>query len=239
MSTKAKFNAGALHYYDSASHERSLIALPVHFREDFLGKAIDTTNVWTALDTSAAGLTTPVLIANGPNGLVSLPLDNTSEAQLSGLYWGDVRTLVLNRGLIFEARFALHTLPTGSVIVCIGLMGNHNAAADTVAESIWFRFDGNGVMTVETDDTANETSKVATGVTVIADQYVVVRIDCSDIADIKFFVDGNRVAGTTTFDMSTVAGLVLQPIARISKGAATTVGEIYLDCVKVWQRRTA
>ena len=239
MSTKAKFNAGALHYYDSTTHERSLVALPVRFHEDFLGKAIDTTGVWTALDTSAAGLTTPVLVANAPSGVVSLPLDNTSEAQLSGLYWGDVRTLVLNQGLIFEARFALHTLPTGAVIVCIGLMGNHNAAADTVAESIWFRLDGNGVVTVETDDTANETSKVATGVTLIADQYTVVRIDCSDITDVRFFIDGNRVAGTTTFNMSTVAGLVLQPIARIGKGAATTVGEIYLDVVKCWQRRVA
>ncbi len=239
MSTKAKFKSGALHYYDGVTHERSLVALPVRFHEDFMGKAIDTTNVWTELDTSAAGLTTPVLIANGPNGLVSLPLDNTNEAQLSGLTWGDSRTLVLNRGLIFEARFALHTLPTGAVIVCIGLMGNHNATADTVAESIWFRFDGNGVMTVETDDTAHETSKVATGVTLIADQYTVVRIDCSDIADVQFFVDGNRVAASTTFDMSTVAGLVLQPIARISKGAAASVGEIYLDVVKCWQRRVA
>jgi hypothetical protein len=42
-----------------------------------------------------------------------------------------------------------------------------NAAVNTVAESIWFRADGNGQITVEHDDTSNETSKVATGVTVI------------------------------------------------------------------------
>jgi hypothetical protein len=194
MTTRAKYTNGILEYYESATQERSMPVAPVVFEDDFVRKAIDTTNTWTALDVSAAGLTTPVLVASAANGVVSLPLDSTNEVQLAGLYWGDNRTLILNQGLVFEARYRLSVLPTGSVVACVGLAGNHNAAVNTVAESIWFRADGSGAMTVETDDTVNETSQVATGTTLTTADWMIARIDCSTITDIKFFINGVRVA---------------------------------------------
>lgn len=239
MSTKARYENSILRFYESLTQETVHVFSPVTFNEDFLGKAIDTTNVWTALDTSAAGNTTPVLVADAPNGVVSLPLDATNEVQLAGLTWGDQRTLILNQGLNIEFRFRLSVLPTGSVVVCLGLCGDHNAAANTVAESIWFRADGNGVLTVETDDTVNETSQVATGITLTTADWCVARIDCTDIAAVKFFINGNRVASGTTFNMSQVPTLALQPVVRIGKeGAATTVGTIQLDKVLAWQNRS-
>lgn len=239
MSTRARYRNGVLGFFDGTTYENVLPAAPVVFQDDFLGQAIDTTRNWTALDTSAAGLTTPVLVANSPSGIVSLPLDNTNEAQLSGLYQNDVRNFVLNQGLVFEARVKLSVLPTGAVIVCIGLMGNHNAAADSVFESIWFRLDGSGVVTVETDDTVTETSKVATGVTLLATDWALLTIDCNDPTSIKFYINGVQVAASTTFDMSTVPTLALQPIFRIGKGAAVTVGTLQVDSLRVWQKRAA
>jgi hypothetical protein len=146
---------------------------------------------------------------------------------------------VLNQALGFEARIKLSVLPTGSVVAVIGLCGDHNAAVNTVAESIWFRADGSGALTVETDDTVNETSLVATGITLTTGVWAILRIDCTDISDVKFYINGERVAASTTFNMSQVATLALQPVARIGKqGAATTVGTLLVDYIRVWQKRS-
>jgi hypothetical protein len=240
MSTKAKYTGGVLGYYESASLETVLPVGPVVFKDDFLGKAYDTTNIWTALDTSSAGDTTPALVADAPNGVLSCMLDATSEAQLSGIYWGDQRTLTLNQGLVFEARIKLAVLPTTGSIVCVGLMGDHNGTADTVAESIWFRWDGatGGLITVETDDTSNETSKVTTGVTLTNADWAILRVDCNSITGLLWYVNGVNVAASTTFDMSTVAALALQPVVRINKASGTSVGTIYVDYVRCWQKRS-
>jgi hypothetical protein len=206
------------------------------FYDDFLGNALETAK-WGTRDTGAA---TEAVAADEPNGAVALTLDATDEAQLAGIDWANQRTLVLNQGLIAEFRFRLAVLPTGAVVACVGLCGDHNAAVNTVAESIWFRADGSGAITVETDDTAHETSQVATGVTLTTADWAIGRIDCTDIAEVKFYINGERVAGSTTFNMSQVAGLKLQPVARIGKEAsATTVGTLQVDYVRAWQRRAA
>ncbi|MEI9995100.1 MAG: hypothetical protein WDM91_10930 [Rhizomicrobium sp.] len=235
MSTKSKFLNGILTFFEGTSHERVLPLAPVVFYDDFLGNALNTTS-WGARDTAGG---TEGMLANSGNGVLALALSSTNEVQLAGVDWANQRTLVLNQGLIFEARIRLSVLPTGAVIACIGLCGDHNAAVDTVAESIWFRADGGGAITVEHDDTANESTKVATGKTVTAVDWLIVRIDCTDIASVKFFVNGDQVAAGTKFDMSTVAGLALQPVARIGKeGAATSVGTLLVDYVRAWQARS-
>lgn len=235
MATRGAWFNQRLTYFDNATQERVLPLAPVTFYDDFLGNAI-ASDAWGTRDTGAA---TEAVVADAPNGVVGLALDNTNEAQLAALDWADQRTLVLNQGLIFEARFRLSVLPTGSVVACIGLCGDHNAAVDTVAESIWFRADGNGAITVETDDTSHETSKVATGTTLTTSDWIIGRIDCSDISDVKFFINGDRVAASTTFNMSQVAALKLQPVARIGKEAgATTVGTLQVDYVRAWQNRS-
>jgi hypothetical protein len=236
MSTKARYESGILRYYESSTQETVHAFAPLYGKDDFEKQALDTTIGWTALDTGDA---TEALVEDAPNGVVALTLAATSEAELAGLSWNDKRTLVLNQGLNIEYRFQFSVLPSASTsIVALGLAGDHNATLDTVAESIIFRADGNGAITVETDDTANETSKVATGVTLLTTDWAVARIDCTVITDIKFYLNGNRVASATTFDMSTVPGLVLQPYARISKASSTSVGTVKIDYVKWWQNRS-
>lgn len=233
MSTKAQWRNNNLHFYESTTQEMSLPVAPVAFYDDFLKPALDT-GYWTALDTAGA---TEGVVTDGPGGAAELALTNANEAQLAGLSFGDHRPFVLNRGLVMEARVRFTVVPTGAVIVTVGLAGDHNAAADSVAESIWFRADGNGTLTVENDDTANETSKVATGVTLAQNTWAVLRIECTNPASVEFYINGNRVAGSTTFNMNTTPTLVLQPYITIRKGAATTVGTMEVDYVRVWQNR--
>jgi hypothetical protein len=226
-----------LRFYDKYNGHASVLPVSgVVFHDHFIGKAIDVTNTWTLIDALGG---TETLKADQPGGVVELALTNAVEVQIAAMGMGDERCFTLNRGLVFEARCRFTTLPADAGIATIGLAGDHHATLDTVAESIWFRYDGSGAVTVETDDTVNETSKVATGITHIVNEWHVFRIDCSDYTDIKFYVDGNLVGSTaasTTFTMAQVPTLQLQPYLRMGKAAAgTNLGVMEVDYVTVWQ----
>lgn len=236
-STRSRYINNILTFFDSRTHQTIKPLAPVHYMEDFLGKDTVPPERWTYIDVSATGNSTPLLAADAANGVLRLPLDVTSEAQESGVTWNDQRPLVLNQGLICEMGISLQTLPTLLGIGVWGLAGNRNAVADTVAESIWFRVDGTGVVTVESDDTTNERSVIATGVTFTAGQKRIFRIDCSIITNIKFYIDGVNVAAGTTFDMGTVATLALQPYVHLAKASGAGLGVIDVDYIQVWQHR--
>ncbi|MCH8196446.1 MAG: hypothetical protein IH904_00045 [Proteobacteria bacterium] len=238
MGTRARYRSGELYFYESLTQERVAPFSPVLFEDDFLGTGLLTTDGWTVVDVSVAGNTTPLIAADVANGVARLPLDVTSEAQESGLTWGDQRPLVLNQALMIEMRVALQTLPTLLSEAVWGLAGDKNAAADSVAESVWFKADGNGVIVVESDDTSNTDDDVATGTTLTAGTFAIFRIDLLDITDVQFFIDGARVASGTTFDMSQVAALKLQPYFHIAKASGAGLGVLDVDYCRVWQKRS-
>lgn len=219
------------------THETIIPYFPVSYYEDFLGDGGALPDEWTAVDVSSAGNTTPLIAADVANGVFRFPLDSTSEAQESGMTWADQRPLVLNQGLIFEARVALQTLPTLASEAVWGLAGDKNAAADSVAESIWFKADGDGVIVAEYDDTVHTADDVATGVTLTAGTFAIFRIDCTDIADCKMYINGARVSSGTTFNMSQVPTLKLQPYFHNAKASGAGLGVLDVDYVRAWQQR--
>jgi hypothetical protein len=238
MTINARHRNGMLEHFDRATHERVLVEAPVTYYEDFLGDGTIPEHL-TSIDVSAAGLTTPLIAADVANGVLRCPLDVTSEAQESGVTWGDQRPLILNQGLVIEMRVALQTLPTLLSEAVWGLAGDKNAVADTVAESIWFKADGDGVIVAEFDDTSHTADDVATGVTLTAGTFAIFRIDCTTIADCLMYINGARVAAGTTFDMSQVAGLKLQVYAHIAKASGAGLGVLDIDYIRAWMRRAA
>jgi len=234
MSTKARYENGLLRFYESTTHETVNVMAPVWQKYDFLGPALDLTNTFTVRDTAEGD---EALVADAGNGIIGLSLTATSEAQLAGIDWGDERQFILERGLNFEARFRYSVIPTTGAIVAIGLCGDHNATADTVAENIWFRSDASGALKCESDDTTTDTDDVATGTTLTTSDWVVARIDCAVPTDIKFYLNGARVAASQTFSHAT-AGLKVQPVARINKASGTGVGTVELDYIAIWQKRS-
>lgn len=236
--TKSQIVNGNLQFFETRSGDVETI-LPLNgifFEDEFFTQKKPE---FTAIDVSTSGDTTPVIVADESNGAIACLLDATNEAQESGLTFGNQRPFALNRGLNIEFRAALSVVPTGNGIVVFGLAGDKNAAPNSVAESIWFRLDASAAVTVETDDTSNETSQVATGVTLTAGEYKTFRIDCTDPTNVKFYINGDRVAPSTTFNMNTVAALALQPYVHVSKASGTGVGTLKIDYIRVWQNRTA
>ena len=241
MSIKGRWLNGILSFFESTTHETVLPVAPAVFYDDFLGSALDGSINWTAYDTGAA---TETLKANVASGVCELYLTNADETQIAGLYFGDQRPFVLNQGVQFEAKVRFTVLPTENTkaTACIGLCGATNAAVDTVATSIWFRLDGDtgGLITCDSDDvSAHEKSKVTTGITLVASEWVILRIDCTDTASCRFYVNGGQVCSATTFDMSTTPAVALQPVIRMDKGHdVLDLGTMEVDYVRVWQKRS-
>ena len=245
MATKAQYRVGVESRYDSASFETLAMFSPVHFYDDFLGAdlVIPATGSpesgvrWVKKIVGAAPPTVAVT-ANGVNGLLACTLTSTSEKQNAEAYFEDQLCFSVLQGLVFEARFALTVLPTLAGEMVLGLISAWADGLDAATYSAFVTADGSGEIICEKDDNATDESTTS-GVTLTAGVYAIARIDCTDIADIKFFVNGNRVASSTTFDWAaSAANSKVQPVIGCYKASGAGVGTLTVDYVKVWQNRS-
>lgn len=193
---------------------------------------------WAKLIVGAAPPTVG-LVADGPYGEVELALTSASQAQDAALYMSDQRNYDVGQKLIVEFRVKLTVLPTTGVVLVFGMSADHSLDKDANATHAWFRWQASAVGLVETDDTTNNNDDIATGLTTVVDTYGVYTIDFTDLADVQFFVDGIRVAGATTFDMSnlTDAEKVMQPYFSLDKAVSVGVGTIKADYARIWSDR--
>jgi len=146
----------------------------------------------------------------------------------------------VGNGLIFETAVDMAVSPGTGVTAVFGMAGPHNLDKDTVANAAWFRFDASLVCKVESDDTTNNNDDVATGHTAAAGTRDIYRIDFTTIADVKFYINGTRVAGTTTFDMSNLSAAEqqMQPYFSLDKATGTGLGDMNIEYVKIMSNRS-
>jgi hypothetical protein len=245
MSIKAAWRNGILTFYDANTHERVLPLAPLVFVDDFLSTdlmvAASDVRGWTKKDTGVGNVPAAIL-ANQHGGVVQMGLDATNEKQEAGLYMGDALNWNLDKGPIIEIGAAIHTTPTGQAEIYFGLANAYVEGPIAEADAgptvhAFFCFDGALACKIFTDDTSNDNDAVATGVTVVEDALHIFRIDATNPADVKFFIDGVQVAPATTFDMSTGANVVLQPFIMVHKETGTGLGVLYVDFVRIWSPR--
>jgi hypothetical protein len=191
-------------------------------------------NGWTIADTSSSGTPTYLCITED-GGAAKLTLAATSEAENVCLYQNDVLPFDLRmlQRVDFIAKVA--GVDANSVVV-FGVGSARADDEDTVAVNAWFKLEGatdTSALVVETDDGTNDNNDVATGTTLAA-VYKKCSIDFSQgVSDVRFFVDGERVAASTTFDMSSAtAGANVQLMAQVSKASGTGTPSITIAKVE-------
>ena len=224
-------------FTEKSSFETVHAMAPVVFYDDFLGTALREDEIWSTVQVNLNAAIAVVPDAAG--GQVSLALDADNNAEDAVLYWGDQRGIDVSKQAVIEFRARVSVLPTLTAQIVIGLCGDHNLDKDAATESAWFKLDGSGAVLAESDDTTNDNDDKSTGVTVAANEWHIYRIDFTDLANVRFFIDGAPVATGTTFDMSNLAGaeLILQPYLSVDKDADTGVATLLPDYVKVWSNR--
>ena len=231
---------------ERSTHESMIPFAPVVFADDFLGAdtvipaagSPESGMKWVTKLVQTAGTPTAAVKADTVNGVVECALDSTSEKQGAEVYMNDELQFSIAQGLVFEARFALSVLPTLAAEFVIGLVSAWADGLDGTTYNVIVTCDGGGLITCEKDDNATDES-ASSGVTLTASEYAIVRIDCSTAADIKFYVNGARVAGSTTFDWAaSAANSKVQPIFGLYKASGAGVGTCLVDYVKIWQNRS-
>jgi hypothetical protein len=241
MSTKSKWRGGNLAFHDGSTHETTGPLAPLVFKDDFLGTTLVAgATEWLAKDIHADA--TEANVANAEEGVFRLHIGATDAEQEAGLTFNDKLFINLDKKPIVEFVAAVHVLPTLLSELYFGVgnayvKGRLVAADEGPTVHAFFVFDGSGICTVHTDDTAVDNDAKATGVTVVADAKHVFRIDFTDITDVKFYIDGVGVATSTTFNMSTGTNVVMQPMAFVYKASSAGLGDVDIDSIAVWSNR--
>lgn len=245
MSVKAKYQGQVVRHYESTTHESVQLLGPHQFYDDFDGAntvipaaaSSESGMKWVKKIVGAAPPTLAVK-ADTVCGVVEAALTSDSQKQNAEIYQDDHRLFSLEHGLIFEARVKLSVLPTLAAEAVVGLVGDWADGLDAATYSVFFTMDGSGEIICEMDDNATDRSTTS-GVTLTTSDWAVLRIDASDISDVKFYVNGNAVATGTTFAYAaTGANAVLQPIAGMYKASGAGVGTLLVDYIRITQERS-
>ena len=190
-------------------------------------------NGWTSVLTGTS-VTSTCITADG--GAAKLTLTSTSEAQLVVLYHNDVLAFDVEQLKWVEIVALVAGVDSATTIV-MGVGSAHNTTLDSMATNAWFRIQGSASTTAvlaETDDATNDFDDKATGQTLGA-TYKTFKIDFQNgLADVRFYIEGERVAQATTFKMSDLtAGLNVQPYIAVAKASGTGVPSITIAKVDV------
>jgi len=187
-------------------------------------------NGWTIADTSSAGSPT-YLCATEDGGKMVLTLANDTEAENVCMYHNDVLMFDAARIKNFWYVAKVASISANTTLL-LGMGSARNDAGDSVTNSAWFRMEGStstSALVVETDDNTNNNDDKATGTTLAA-VYKRLYVDFSQgLSDVRFYVDGARVASSTTFDMSDISsGSNLQPIVQIQKASSAGTPAVHI-----------
>ncbi len=247
MTTRAKWEDGILTFYDpDRDHETVEKEAPVEFYDDFLGAftavpaaaGAESGCRWVDKIVLTLGTPTVAIAADAASGAMQCALEATAEEQEALCYMDDQRQFSLEQGLIVEMRARLLVVPTLLGEIVWGLAGDYVKGPDNVARSVWFTADGSGEVFCEKDDAGTDQSATS-GVTCLATDWKVYRIDATDVTNILFFIDGVNVATGTTFGyVGTGANAILQPYFGCYKSGGAGLGTLKIDYVRIWQKRS-
>lgn len=245
MSTKARYNAGTQVFYDPAqSYEHPFAMAPMFYDEEFTGggKAGGTFPTsatagsdWVKKLTNAG---TVAGVANGAGGQVACALAVTSEIEDAILNWGDQRALDVTKGLVVEMRAQLTVLPSLAGAQAVwGVGANFISGPDNITQYLQFGATANGAILLRSKD-GTTTNAIASGVTVLTTEWHIYRIDATNLADIKYFIDGVQVSATAAVSfVATGANAVLQPYMGMGKTASAALGTLTVDYFRAWSNR--
>lgn len=210
------------------------------FEDDFFGGKTYTATVgegnWKITDTSSSGTPTYASVSPSATGEIALTFDSANEIQNVCLDFGD--KLCFDIDNIQRAIFIVKTVASlnAATTLAFGLQSARNDDTDATANNAQFKLAGSNAIVCESDDGTTDNDDKATGLSLVATYREFVIDFTGGKSDVKFYVDGQRVASSTTFTMA-AATSSLQPFVQISKTASTNVNSVTIDYVAVECKR--
>ncbi|CAN2532542.1 hypothetical+protein [Methylocapsa aurea] len=253
MTTRSRWDAGSQIFFEDAKMETVAAMAPVQFSEEFIGAghsagfptSATAGYAWIKKIVGAAP-PTAALVANGAAGVAQLALTSTSEKQEATLYFADNLALDVTKKLQAEFTAALTVAPSAaSVQAVFGLAQAWADGPDNIARYLEFGFTANNTLLLRSYDGTTFYSVIAAlratpTVAIAADANPhLYRIDASDLTDIGFYFDGNRVnaQGSVAWSAS-ASNSKTQVYQSVYKPSGTGVATLQIDRVDVWANRS-
>ena len=246
MSTRAKYVAGVQSFFDDGTFETVHKMSPLVFRDDFLGAGALVVPAAGSAESGVdwvkkiVGAAPPTVagVAKAVAGQMALTLTSTSEKQDAVLYWGDNEALDVTKGLVFEAKINLAVLPSAAGVQAVfGVASDWIDGPDNNTCYLQLGATANGALLIRSFDGVTQLSASA-NVTLTTADWAIVRIDATDLTDVKMFVNGNQVTSNGQINFAATGSLaVLQPYFAMYKPSGTGVGTLKVDYVKAWMNR--
>ena len=215
------------------------------FEEHFLADAGDTLpDIW-GVDAETAN-STEDYVTDSAHGVYSLINSADAEAQSTQLFSSDNLWIDLFERPVVEWRAKLDLTGTNALgsadqRLVMGVCSNHtNAedALDAVTVNAWFRMEGTSAnILVEADDDSTNTDDQDSLVDLVDDTWTHFKIDFSNLADVKFFIDGVEQGGAAVVMSNIAATVLVQPIFCLQRDDAAEEEKMYIDSFKVTSGR--
>jgi len=228
--------------FDKATFETFWTTFPISLIDDFIkcslvipvAGAAESGCPWVVHDLNGA---TEAILPDVSAGMFQIEITNAVEAQEGVLYQDDNRSWDITHNPIFETKLSVNTLPTDQVEMQWGFGDDYVVAGfDALSFFIGFDVDGSGALNVRKNDGVTDQT-VSTGLT-LGTGFYIFRIDCTDLTDIKFYVDGIQVCAGTAFPFTaTGADAILQPYLVAYKAGGNGIGILISDYIKIWVNR--
>lgn len=187
-------------------------------------------NGWTVKDTSSSGTPTYLCLTED-GGAIKLLLAATSEEEIVTMYQNDV--LMYDLAMLQRVWWIAKVSGIDAVTTLVfGLGTAQNDTEDSMTVNAWFRMEGSAStsnVVVETDDGTSDLDDKATGAT-LSSTYKKFEIDFTNgLSDIRFLIDGDRVAAGTTFTLASItSGQNVQPFVQLHKASGTGVPAVQI-----------
>jgi len=221
--------------------------------EPFLGAMSPATTAnglpWIKRDTSSSGSPTAAGVTGGG---IALTLDNTSEAQIIGIDFGDALAFDIDELILVRWKAKIDATPAANVSLVMGMAGAYNATMDSVAQNCWFKMVASDLTVfAESDDGTNDNDDKSTGIDLVAGEWkwFEIRFDeqVQTVAppgtskggkgNIVFAVGDSEnaiqpVLRNQLFDMSNYSS-GLQPYFQLQKASGTVTGTLTIAALEV------
>jgi hypothetical protein len=251
--TRAEYRGGVQVEFDGNTLETTAFAHPFQFGDDFVGAghqagvpAAGSPAVGYPWVKKIVGSPTGVaVVSNGAGGQMQCALAATSEAEEASLYFNDSLCFNTIKSAQVEWNAQLAVVPTGVASAFIGVGSAWVGGPTALARYAGFYWNASAGLTLISKDGAGNTASLTaapiggSAITTDTTLFHVYRIDFSNLADIVFLVDGNRVnaSGSVAWNPSSAANAVLQPFATVYKASGAGVATLNLDKIDLAANR--
>lgn len=177
--------------------------------------------------------TSPVhAVTNG--GFMQLQFSATSEPASIQMDANNIKCFDIDDIQKFIITCDVRNVDAVSTLVW-GLASNRNADEDLITESIWHKIEGSDSVSnvvAEYDDATNTADDLSTGKTLAAVPKKFELDFTTSKNDVRFNIDGTRVADSQMIDMRNYSG-ELQPYIKIEKASGTAQVEMRIYKVEM------